>query len=56
MANLLRTGLRLNLMSLEALAAADHHGAELCLATADENPSLLSAAASRGIPARLINC
>ncbi|MHB8330212.1 MAG: hypothetical protein ACYDD6_11435 [Acidimicrobiales bacterium] len=55
MAQLLSDGVRLNLMSLEALAAADRHGAELCLATTDENPQLLSAAASRGTPARLID-
>jgi hypothetical protein len=55
MAQLLNDGVRLNLMSLEALAAASRHGAELCLATTDENPQLLSAAASRGIPTRLID-
>jgi hypothetical protein len=55
MAQLLNDGVRLNLMSLEALAAADQHGAELCLARTDENPQLLSAAASLGTPARLID-
>jgi len=55
MAQLLNDGFRLNLMSLEALAAADRRGAELCLATTDENPPLLSAAASRGTPIRLID-
>ena len=55
MAQLLNDGVRLNLMSLEALAAANRHDAELCLATTDENPQLLSAAASRGIPTRLID-
>jgi hypothetical protein len=54
MAQLLEEGVRLNLLSLEALAAADHHGAELCLAEADENPKLLASAAARGTPARLI--
>ena len=54
MAQLLEEGVRLNLLSLEALAAADHHGAELCLAEADENPQLLDSAAARGTPARLI--
>lgn len=55
MAQLLNDGVRLNLLSLEAMAAADRHGAELCLATTDENPQLLSAAASRGISTRLID-
>jgi hypothetical protein len=54
MAQLLQDGVRLNLMSLEALAAAEGQDAELCLATADENPHLLDAAASRGTPARLV--
>lgn len=54
MARLLDAGVRLNLMSLEALAAAEHRGAELCLAAIDENPPLLAAASARGTPARLI--
>ena len=54
MAQLLQDGVRLNLMSLEALAAAEDQRAELCLAAADENPQLLDAAASRGTPARLV--
>jgi hypothetical protein len=54
MAQLLQDGVRLNLMSLEALAAAENQGAELCLATADENPQLLDAATSRGAPTRLV--
>ncbi len=55
MAQLLGEGVRLNLMSMEALAAAETHGAELCLATADDNPPLLGCAAARGTPARLID-
>ncbi|MDP9073880.1 MAG: hypothetical protein M3N98_06815 [Actinomycetota bacterium] len=55
MAGLLDDGVRLNLLSLEALAAADQHGAELCLAAIDEYPQLLAAAAARRSPARLIN-
>jgi hypothetical protein len=55
MARLLDDGVRLNLMSLEALAAAEEQGAELCLAAVDENPQLLAAASVRGRPARLIN-
>jgi hypothetical protein len=54
MARLVNTGMRLNLLSLEAAAAAEHLGAELCLAAADENPPLLAAASDRGIPARLV--
>ncbi|MGO9557744.1 MAG: hypothetical protein ACLPYW_01490, partial [Acidimicrobiales bacterium] len=54
MARLLDDGIRLNLMSLEALAAAEELGAELCLARADENLPLLEAAAARGTPARLV--
>jgi hypothetical protein len=54
MAQLLQDGVRLNLMSLEALAAAEGQGAELCLAAADENPQLLDAAAALGTPARLV--
>jgi hypothetical protein len=54
MARLLDEGVRLNLMSLEALAAAEHLGAELCLAAVDENPPLIDAALARGIPTRLL--
>lgn len=54
MARLIDGGIRLNLMSLEALAAAEHQGAELCLDADDENPPLLEAAVARGRPARLI--
>jgi hypothetical protein len=54
MAQLLEEGVRLNLLSLEALAAAHHQGAELCLAEADQNPQLLAAAAARGTSVRLI--
>lgn len=59
MARLLDAGHRLNLLSLEALAAAEHlatrhAGVELCLAEADHNPPLLAAAAARRVPTRLI--
>jgi hypothetical protein len=54
MARLLDDGVRLSLLSLEALAAAEHLEAELCLATVDENPQLLAAARDRGIPTQLI--
>jgi hypothetical protein len=55
MARLLSDGVRLNLLSLEALAAAEHLDAELCLAAVDENPQLLAAAHGRGTPTRLID-
>ena len=55
MADLVASGARLNLMSLEALAAAQHLGAELRLAAADANPPLLAAAAESGIQVRLVN-
>ena len=55
MARLLDEGVRLNLLSLEALAAAEQLGAELCLAAADENPTLLETARRRGTPTRLVD-
>ena len=54
MAQLLASGVRLNLMSLEALAAAQHLDAELCLAVADTNSPLLAAAELQGVPVRLL--
>jgi hypothetical protein len=54
MARLVDDGVRLNLMSLEALAAAEHLEAELCLAVADENPPLLAAAQTRATAVRLL--
>ncbi|MGH9045461.1 MAG: hypothetical protein ACRDVP_11665 [Acidimicrobiales bacterium] len=55
MARLLDDGVRLNLLSLEALAAAESRGAELCLAAADENPQLLAAARGRSVSTRRID-
>lgn len=54
MAQLIADGLRLNLMSLEAFAAAQHLDAEICLAMADDNPQLLAAAGQRGVAIRLL--
>jgi hypothetical protein len=54
MARLLADGVRLNLLSLEALAAAEQADAELCLAAADENVPLLAAARGRGTPVRVV--
>lgn len=52
MAELVRSGIRLNLLSLEALAAARHLEAEICLAAADQNRPLLEAAQVQSIPIR----
>ena len=52
MAELVRSGIRLNLLSLEALAAARHLEAEICLAAADQNRPLLEAAQALSIPIR----
>jgi hypothetical protein len=54
MASLVAGGVRLNLMSLEALAAAEMLDAEICLAEADRNPTLMEAAKVRGVSVRLI--
>ena len=54
MGHLVGSGVRLNLLSLEALAAAQHLSAEIRLATADDNPPLRSAARDVGIPVRTI--
>lgn len=54
MAALLANGVRLNLLSLEALASAEHLGAEICLAAADHNPPLREAAAQRDVSVRLV--
>ncbi|MGH9185382.1 MAG: hypothetical protein ACRD0U_06160, partial [Acidimicrobiales bacterium] len=54
MGQLVSGGVRLNLMSLEALAAAEHLDAEICLAEADHNPPLRDAAEKRGVRVRLI--
>ena len=54
MARLLAEGVRLNLMSLEALAAAEHLDAAICLAAADDNLPLLAAAHHRGAAVRVI--
>lgn len=54
MAELLRSGTRLNMLSLEALAAAEHLGAEICLAERDRNRPLLDAARAHGVPVRFV--
>ena len=54
MAELVHAGARLNLMSLEALAAALRLGAEICLADVDDNEPLRSAAQRFGVSLRSI--
>jgi hypothetical protein len=54
MAQLLADGARLNLMSLEAVAAAQHLGAEICLAEDDVNPQIVEAAAARDVVVRIV--
>lgn len=54
MGALVATRIRLNLLSLEAIAAAEALEAEICLAAADENPPLLAAAKQRGIGVRVV--
>jgi hypothetical protein len=55
MARLVDEGVRLNLMSLEALAGAEQLEADLCLAAADKNPPLLAAAQARTTAVRLLD-
>jgi len=52
MGELVHAGARLNLLSLEALAAARHFAADVCLAEADDNPPLRAAATYLGIAVR----
>jgi hypothetical protein len=54
MAEIVHAGGRLNLLSLEALAAARHLGAEICLADLDDNAPLVAFAASVDVPVRTI--
>ncbi|MCY3954342.1 MAG: hypothetical protein OXG69_17670 [bacterium] len=52
MGELASSGVRLNLLSLEALAAARHLDAEICLAAANDNGPLIAAARTVGVPLR----
>jgi hypothetical protein len=54
MAELVHAGARLNLMSLEALAAAHHLAAEILLAEQDDNDSLRVAAGRFGVTVRSV--
>ena len=55
MAELLSGGLRLNLLSLEAIAAARVIDAEICLAAADRNEALIDAARILGLNVRTVS-
>ncbi len=55
MARLLTRGLRLNLLSLEAVAATLSLNAEICVAADDHNPPLTAAARSLGLSLRSIS-
>ena len=54
MSEILHAGHHLNLLSLEALAAARSIGAEICLASSDQNDPLLAAAAAMNVAYRLL--
>jgi hypothetical protein len=54
MGELVNSRTRLNLLSLEALAAARHLRAEICLAEANDNPPLRSAATDLGVQVRTL--
>ncbi len=55
MAELVHTGVRLNLLSLEALAAARQLTAEICLAEQDANGPLREAASILGVDVRTVS-
>jgi hypothetical protein len=55
MAELVHGGARLNLLSLEALAAARHLAADLCLAESDDNAPLRAVAGSFGVIVRTVD-
>ncbi len=55
MAKLIHAGARLNLMSLEALAAARHLSAEVCLAVVDDNEPLRAAATDFTVAVRTVS-
>lgn len=55
MAELVHARARLNLLSLEALAAARHLTADICLAAQDHNEPLSAAATDLGITVRSIH-
>lgn len=56
MGDLVHGGAHLNLLSLEALAAACHLGAEICLAETDNNEPLMNAAHRWDVTVRRVTC
>jgi hypothetical protein len=54
MGQLIAEGVRLDLVSLEALAAARHLSAEICLAALDGNAALQAAAPGVSVPVRIL--
>ena len=54
MGELVHAGARLNLLSLEALAAARHLSADICLAAVDDNAPLRATAKNFGISIRTV--
>ena len=55
MGELVNGGVRLNLLSLEAVAAAIYLEAEICLDVADDNGPLVDVAHRLGIPLRRLS-
>jgi hypothetical protein len=55
MGELVRGGAHLNLLSLEALAAAKHLDADVCLAAVDDNKPLQAVAARFDVVVRTVN-
>ncbi|MGI8792991.1 MAG: hypothetical protein ACR2H3_07430 [Acidimicrobiales bacterium] len=55
MAEFVHAGARLNLLSLEALTAAHHLSAEICLAEQDDNQPLRAAASDAGVTVRSVS-
>ena len=56
MGQLVHGGAHLNLLSLEALAAARHLNAEICLAETDNNEPLMDAAPRWGVTVHWVTC
>ena len=54
MGELVHAGAQLNLLSLEALAAARHLAADICLADVDDNATLRAAATKFGVSVRTV--
>jgi hypothetical protein len=55
MARLVVDGPRLNLLALEALAAAEYLDASICLTSSDRNVALVEAADARNVAVRSVS-